>query len=167
VSTATVTAASTVEPSASTAVKATATAVEAATTRESATSASEVTATANAATSGETTVTGKPSSTESSATEAASAESPTTEATVKAASAEATAEPRAGADEEATGEPFRPIEAIRRAVIRVIPVVTVSTDRGTIAIAVVRPNADLDLGLRRSRRGKQENTKQSQIPEIP
>ena len=139
-----------------------------ATTGESA--SAHATAASYASVCGETTVADESASAAietASANEAPAAKSATSKASsAKTASTEAPAiaKPRPSTDEEATGEPLWPIEAVGSAVIRVIPVVAVGADRPTIAVA---SNTDHDLGLRRSSSGKQENTKQSQISEIP
>jgi hypothetical protein len=68
------------------------------------------------------------------------------------------AEPRSGSDEESVSEPFRTVVAVRRTLVRVISVVTVSADRRPIV------PANHNLRMRRgSRRKKEENAKQSQI----
>lgn len=87
-------------------------------------------------------------------------------ASAKAGSAEATmaeeftppteaAEPRAGANKDATNEPIRSVVAIRRASVRVIPVVAISAGRRIPVWA--NPNANHDLRLGRRCRWEHQN----------
>ena len=108
--------------------------------------------------------------TEAAAYCAASCESTTVKATTttvepapEAPSAEATAEPRAGTDEQPAGEVARTVVTIRRAGIRVIPVVSVSANRGWAHIA--RANADshcktLGISVRRQRQRGSKHCKE-------
>jgi hypothetical protein len=81
-----------------------------------------------------------------------------------------TAEPWAGADKEAAGEPVSTVIAIRGAGIRIIRVVTPATDRGATYIDRRRiindwADADADSNLSMSRRhecnGNDESREQS------
>ena len=81
---------------------------------------------------------------ESTAVKATTSESATVEPAPKTTSAEPTAEPRAGTDEETTGEPARTVVSVRCAGIRVIPVVSVGADRSRADIARTDANTDCD-----------------------
>jgi hypothetical protein len=67
--------------------------------------------------------------------------------------------PGAGADEDAAGEPIRPVEAVRGTGVRIIIVVAVSADwRGAVIGRGANSNAEGDaLGLR-VRSGEETNT---------
>jgi len=79
---------------------------------------------------------------EAATSESTAVKATTSESAPKTTSAEATAEPRAGADEETTGEPARTVVSIRCAGIRVIPVVSIGADRSRAD--VTRTDADTD-----------------------
>ena len=81
---------------------------------------------------------------EPTAVKAATSESATVEPAPKTTSAEPTAEPRAGTDEETTGEPARTVVSVRCAGIRVIPVVSVGADRSRADISRTDANTDCD-----------------------
>jgi hypothetical protein len=86
---------------------------------------------------------------------AASCEAATVKATTatvepapESTSTESTVEPRASSDEDATGEVARTVVAVRRAGIRVIPIVSVGADRSRADIARTDAHADCDaLGI--------------------
>jgi len=76
----------------------------------------------------------------------------TVEPAPESTSTESTVEPRASSDEDATGEVARTVVAVRRAGIRVIPIVSVSADRSRADIARTNAHADCDalsIGVRR------------------
>jgi hypothetical protein len=76
-------------------------------------------------------------------------------ASVVAAAIVAPSIPRAGTDEDATGEPFRAIVAIRCAGIRIVVVVAISAHRWPISIAtVVRADTHADRNLSTGCRNK-------------
>jgi hypothetical protein len=98
-----------------------------------------------------------------SSVKAASTEAATVESSIKAApaetrteestSAKAATEPGSGSDKDASREPIRPIVAIRRAGIGVVPVIAVSARRRYVTVVITitrtidRPaesNADCD-----------------------
>jgi hypothetical protein len=81
---------------------------------------------------------------ESTAVEPTTSESATVKPAPKTTSAEAAAEPRASTDEHATGEVARTIVTIRRAGIRVIPIVSVRADRSWADVARTDAHADCD-----------------------
>jgi hypothetical protein len=67
-------------------------------------------------------------------------------------SVEAAVEPRARADEDSTGEVARTIVSVRRAVIRVIPIVSVGADRSRADVPRTDADANgnaLSIGVRR------------------
>jgi len=72
----------------------------------------------------------------------------TVAATITGTTVEAAVEPRAGADKQATGEVARAVVSVRRAGVRVIPIVAVSADRSGADIARTDAHADCDaLGI--------------------
>jgi hypothetical protein len=76
----------------------------------------------------------------------------TVEPAPESTSTESTVEPRASSDEDATGEVARTVVAVRRAGIRVIPIVSVGADRSRADIARTDAHADCDalsIGVRR------------------
>ena len=70
----------------------------------------------------------------------------------KTTSAEAAAEPRAGTDEQTTGEPARTVVTVRRAGVGVIPIVAVFTNGSRTNIPRADAHADretLSISVRR------------------
>ena len=97
---------------------------------------------------------------ESTTVKAATSESTTVEATTsEPTSAEAAAEPRAGTDEQTTGEPARTVVTVRRAGVGVIAIVSVGADRSWADVAWADAHADcetLSISVRRqSQRGSE------------
>ena len=80
--------------------------------------------------------TAEPAAIESSSKAASATEATTAKARTEATSAEAAAEPRSGSDKDASGEPIRPVVAVRRAGIRVVTVVAVSACRRCVAVVI-------------------------------
>jgi hypothetical protein len=83
---------------------------------------------------------------------ATTSESTTGEAGPKTTSSEAAAEPRAGTDEQTTGEPARTVVTVRRAGVGVIPIVSVGADRSWADVARTDAHADcetLSISVRR------------------
>jgi hypothetical protein len=83
---------------------------------------------------------------------ATTSESTTGEAGPKTTSSEAAAEPRAGTDEQTTGEPARTVITVRRAGVGVIPIVSVGADRSWADVARTDAHADcetLSISVRR------------------
>jgi hypothetical protein len=66
---------------------------------------------------------------ETTTVKATTSETTTVEPAPETTSAEAAAEPRAGTDEQTTGEPARTVVTVRRAGVGVIPIVSVGADR--------------------------------------
>ena len=85
--------------------------------------------------------TNRPASNEASVSDESTAadESATSEPTAKSWSTEepAPTEPRSGADEDATGEPVRPVIAVRCTSIRGIAVVAIGADGGNIVTVAI------------------------------
>jgi hypothetical protein len=89
---------------------------------------------------------------ESTTVEPATSESATVKPAPKTTSAEAAVEPRAGTDEDATGEVARTVVTVRRAGIGVIPIVSVGADRSWPDVARTDAHADCDALSIRVRR---------------
>jgi hypothetical protein len=81
--------------------------------------------------------TAEPAAIESSSKAASATEATTTaEARTEPTPAEAATEPGSSSDKDASGEPIRPVVAVRRAGIRIVAVVAVSACRRCVAVVV-------------------------------